>query len=56
VRPLFTPGGVDSFSETGLLSGAGVRYDLPEGLGMLLEYERSQLDLDRYSLGLGWTF
>lgn len=46
----------ETFSNGELLAGAGVRYDLESGLGLLLEYEQFDLDLDRFSLGLGWAF
>lgn len=50
------PGERESFSDGELLAGAGARYDFPAGLGLLVEYERFDLDFDRLSLGLGWAF
>ncbi|MCP4204601.1 MAG: outer membrane beta-barrel protein [bacterium] len=56
ISGLFFGGTRETFSDGELLAGAGVRYDLESGLGVLLEYEQFDLDLDRFSLGLGWAF
>lgn len=42
-------------SDRDLLAGIGARYAFPKGLGLLLEYESSDL-LDTVSLGASWRF
>ncbi len=49
-------GRIDSFSDQGLLTGLGARYLFPKGLGVLLEYQRLDLDLGSTHLGVSYRF
>lgn len=52
----FGGGRLDSFSDQGLLTGLGVRYAFPKGLGVLLEYQRLDLDFGTANLGVSYRF
>lgn len=46
----------DSYSDTDLLSGVGLRYGFKNGFGVLAEYERLDFDQQSASLGASWRF
>ncbi len=52
----FGGGRLDSFSDQGVLTGLGVRYAFPKGLGVLLEYQRLDLDFGTANLGVSYRF
>jgi hypothetical protein len=49
-------GVTERFSGEELLTGIGLEYSLPSGLGVLLEHEELDLDASSTSLGLSWRF
>jgi hypothetical protein len=46
----------ESFSGEDLLTGIGLQFSLPTGLGILLQHEEIDLDASSTSLGLSWHF
>lgn len=56
ITGLFYSGDRETFSDDDLLTGLAVHYAFPNGLGLLLEYESLDLDLDVASAGLSWRF
>ena len=49
--------GVDErFSGEDLLTGIGLEYEFPGGLGLLLEHQEVDLGVGSTSLGLSWQF
>lgn len=46
----------ESFSDRDLLSGLGVQYFFRKGLGVIVEYQRLNLDHDSTSVGASWRF
>jgi len=46
----------ERFSSEELLTGVGLEYQFPGGLGILLQHEEVDLDASSTSLGLSWRF
>lgn len=47
---------IDTFSGQELLTGVGFQFELPSGLGLLLEYEQFDLDVKTTKVGVSWRF
>lgn len=56
VAEVFDARPIERYSDRDLLTGIGVQYTFPKGLGLLLEYQHLDLDAGFTSLGASWRF
>lgn len=56
VAEVFDSRPIQRYSDRDLLTGIGVQYTFPKGLGILAEYQHLDLDAGSTSLGASWRF